>query len=314
MAKGDGFAVCTMKKQSGVGGGLSAHIDREVYDAELDRMIPFRPASVRDDTRTILNRECIESTVIIGRTQAIWNRLQEAGFSRKKDDKKEGKRKTRKLKDNAVIALCFVCTSDEGTMKKLEAEGKLDEWIKKTIGWFQKEFGKENVVSAVLHMDETTPHLHITVVPITDKETKKRKVRPKFDDNGTPIHNYERDENGNIILDDKGRATIKKRAYKKQEVEARLSAKDICNPGAMTRWQTDYAKAVESLGLKRGKFESKQANVAPAVYNLQQINGQLMAVEKEVREQEAIKKANAETIEQQENAKNKNEITLRSPE
>ena len=37
MAKGDGFAVCTMKKQSGGGGGLSAHIDREVYDAELDR-------------------------------------------------------------------------------------------------------------------------------------------------------------------------------------------------------------------------------------------------------------------------------------
>ncbi len=312
MAKGDGFAVCTMKKQSGGGGGLSAHIDREVYDAELDRMIPFRPASVRDDSRTILNRECIESTVIIGRTQAIWNRLQEAGFSRKKDDKKEGKRKTRKLKDNAVIALCFVCTSDEETMKKLEAEGKLDEWIKKTIGWFQKEFGKENVVSAVLHMDETTPHLHITVVPITDKEAKERKVRPKFDDDGTPIHNYERDENGNIILDDKGRATVKKRAYKKQEVEARLSAKDICNPGAMTRWQTDYAKAVESLGLKRGKFESKQANVAPAVYNLQQINGQLVAVEKEVQVQEAIKKANAETIEQQENAKNKNEITLRS--
>ena len=64
MAKGDGFAVCTMKKQSGGGGGLSAHIDREVYDAELDRMIPFRPASVRDDSCTILNRECIESTVI----------------------------------------------------------------------------------------------------------------------------------------------------------------------------------------------------------------------------------------------------------
>ena len=77
-------------------------------------------------------------------------------------------------------------------MKKLEAEGKLDEWIKKTIGWFQKEFGKKNVVSAVLHMDETTPHLHITVVPITDKDAKERKVRPKFDDDGTPIHNYER--------------------------------------------------------------------------------------------------------------------------
>ena len=58
MAKGDGFAVCTMKKQSGGGGGLSAHIDREVYDAELDRMIPFRPASVRDDSRRQSGTDC----------------------------------------------------------------------------------------------------------------------------------------------------------------------------------------------------------------------------------------------------------------
>ena len=187
-------------------------------------------------------------------------------------------------------------TGTHADMEQIEQLGRLDEWCQDNIDWLRKTYGADNVVSAVLHMDETTPHLHITVVPITDKEAKERKVRPKFDDDGTPIHNYERDENGNIILDDKGRATLKKRAYKKQEVEARLSAKDICNPGAMTRWQTDYAKAVESRGLKRGKFKSKQANVAPAVYNLQQINGQLVAVEKEVQEQEAIKKANAKNL------------------
>ena len=138
MAKGNGFAVCTMKKQTGRGGGLSAHIDREVYDPKQDKMIPFRPASVRDDSRTALNRECIESSMNIGRTQAIWKRLSEAGFSRRKDDEEEKKKKTRKIKDNAVIALCFVCTSDEETMKKLEKEGKLDAWIKKSIEWFQQ--------------------------------------------------------------------------------------------------------------------------------------------------------------------------------
>lgn len=279
MAKGNGFAVCTMKKQTGRGGGLSAHIDREVYDPKQDKMIPFRPASVRDDSRTALNRECIESSMNIGRTQAIWKRLSEAGFSRRKDDEEEKKKKTRKIKDNAVIALCFVCTSDEETMKKLEKEGKLDAWIKKSIEWFQREFGKENVVSAMLHMDETTPHLHITVVPITTAEAKERKEKPKFDENG--------------------RAIVKKRSYKKQKVSARLSAKDICNPLAMNRWQTEYAEAMKEFGMKRGVVGSKQKNVPPAEWNLQQLNGQLVAVEKEVQQQKGIKEANDTFIEKQ---------------
>lgn len=299
MAKGNGFAVCTMKKQTGRGGGLSAHIDREVYDPKQDKMIPFRPASVRDDSRTALNRECIESSMNIGRTQAIWKRLSEAGFSRRKDDEEEKEKKTRKIKDNAVIALCFVCTSDEETMKKLEKEGKLDAWIKKSIEWFQREFGKENVVSAMLHMDETTPHLHITVVPITTAEAKERKEKPKFDENGNPIKKYETDKDGKIILDEKGRAIVKKRSYKKQKVSARLSAKDICNPLAMNRWQTEYAEAMKEFGMKRGVVGSKQKNVPPAEWNLQQLNGQLVAVEKEVQQQKGIKEANDTFIEKQ---------------
>lgn len=288
-----------MKKQTGRGGGLSAHIDREVYDPKQDKMIPFRPASVRDDSRTALNRECIESSMNIGRTQAIWKRLSEAGFSRRKDDEEEKEKKTRKIKDNAVIALCFVCTSDEETMKKLEKEGKLDAWIKKSIEWFQREFGKENVVSAMLHMDETTPHLHITVVPITTAEAKERKEKPKFDENGNPIKKYETDKDGKIILDEKGRAIVKKRSYKKQKVTARLSAKDICNPLAMNRWQTEYAEAMKEFGMKRGVVGSKQKNVPPAEWNLQQLNGQLVAVEKEVQQQKGIKEANDTFIEKQ---------------
>ncbi|MBR0262766.1 MAG: plasmid recombination protein [Prevotella sp.] len=281
MAKGDRYVVLTMDKQTGNAGGLSAHIDREVYDAKTDRMVPFRPKSVRDDSRTALNRECIESAKKTGRTQAIWNRLREEGFSRStsEKDKTEGKKKTRKVKDDAVIALCFVCSSDEDTMKQLEAEGKLDEWIDSTIDWFRKEFGCENVVSAVLHMDETTPHLHVTVVPITHEALKPRKEKPKFDE--------------------KGRAIIKKRSYKKQEVTARLSAKDICNPVAMERWQTDYALAMAPFGLRRGIAGSKQKRVPPAEWNLQQVNGKLMAVEKEVEKQNAVIKANEAKIEEQ---------------
>lgn len=148
-------------------------------------------------------------------------------------------------------------------------------------------------------MDETTPHLHVTVVPITHETPKPRKEKPRFDENGIPIRKYETDKDGNIILDEKGRAIIKKRSYKKQEVTARLSAKDICNPVAMERWQTDYALAMASFGLRRGIAGSKQKRVPPAEWNLQQVNGKLMAVEKEVEKQKAVIKANEVKIEGQ---------------
>lgn len=61
MTKGDRFVVLTTDKQSGNVGGLSAHIDREVYDAYLDQMVTFRPKSVRDDSPTVFNRECVKT-------------------------------------------------------------------------------------------------------------------------------------------------------------------------------------------------------------------------------------------------------------
>lgn len=95
MAKGDRYVVLTMDKQTGNAGGLSAHIDREVYDAKTDRMVPFRPKSVRDDSRTALNRECIESV----RRQVVHKPSGTASVKRAFQDrllkriKRKGKRK-----------------------------------------------------------------------------------------------------------------------------------------------------------------------------------------------------------------------------
>ena len=33
--------------------------------------------------------------------------------------------------------------------------------------FYQKEIGEENIISAVVHMDEKTPHMHLSFVPIT---------------------------------------------------------------------------------------------------------------------------------------------------
>ncbi len=49
-------------------------------------------------------------------------------------------------------------------------EKEIDEehWKKQNVRWLQDTFGKENVISAVLHKDETTPHIHAVVIPVVN--------------------------------------------------------------------------------------------------------------------------------------------------
>ena len=45
------------------------------------------------------------------------------------------------------------------------------------LQWLHRTFGRENTVSAVLHMGEHTPHIHATVVPIVTGERRKAKKK-----------------------------------------------------------------------------------------------------------------------------------------
>lgn len=50
------------------------------------------------------------------------------------------------------------------------SDDKVNDWAKTSVEWLEKTFGgKENVLSAVLHMDEYTPHIHAIVMPIDER-------------------------------------------------------------------------------------------------------------------------------------------------
>ena len=53
--------------------------------------------------------------------------------------------------------------------------------------------GAENILSATIHFDETTPHLHLDYIPVIDGEMKRKDV-------------YLKDESGKCIRDEKGHA------------------------------------------------------------------------------------------------------------
>lgn len=229
------FAVLTADKQTGSGGGLSAHIDREKWDAEQSKLVPFVPQSVIHPQRSHLNKDYILQPGE-GRTAAIERRICEAGI-------------TRKIRDDQVKAITFICSSDHEKMQELWKTNKIDEWAKDCIAYLQKKFGQENVVAAALHMDEYSPHLHVTVVPIVQGQAKQRKPRPKLDDNGHPIEKP------------------KKRKYKKQVTNARLAAYDLMTPTTMTMWQTEFGALMGKYGMVRGIEGSNAKHMEPAKYN-----------------------------------------------
>jgi uncharacterized protein (DUF1778 family) len=53
-------------------------------------------------------------------------------------------------------------------------EKETAEFFKETYKFLENRYGRENVISAYVHMDETTPHLHFAFVPITKNTGKKK--------------------------------------------------------------------------------------------------------------------------------------------
>lgn len=73
---------------------------------------------------------------------------------------------SRAIRKDAVVVCNFIVTSDNETMDALGAD-RQREFFQDSVKWFSNRYGADRVLNATVHMDETTPHLHIGVMPIT---------------------------------------------------------------------------------------------------------------------------------------------------
>lgn len=144
-----GYVVLHLDKSPGNETAMTAHIART-------RMPPNAIPSL-----TCLNEELVEfPDGVTNRTEAIDHRLEHAGL-------------TRKIGTNQVRVIRVMLTGTQEDMQHIVQEGRLKAWCADNLEWLRQTFGAENVVSAVLHMDEATPHIHAAVVPIVTGERRK---------------------------------------------------------------------------------------------------------------------------------------------
>ena len=210
-----GYAVLHLEKAKGTDSRMSAHIERTVHPKNADR------------TRTHLNRELVQFPEgVRNRTQAIAHRIETAGIRRK-------------VSANQVKAIRILLTGSNKDMKQMEAEGRIEDWCNDSLKWIRETYGEQNLVSAVLHMDEKTPHIHATVIPIVTGERRKA---------------GQEEQNG------------KKKYRKKNPQDVRLCADDVMARHRLKHYQDTYAQAMNKYGLQRGVDGSLAKHISTMQY------------------------------------------------
>jgi len=69
-------------------------------------------------------------------------------------------------KDAIVMAQCLV-TSDKDFFDRIN-RSQQEMFFKKSLEFVKERYGEKNIISATVHLDEKTPHIHINFIPVTN--------------------------------------------------------------------------------------------------------------------------------------------------
>ncbi|NDV80206.1 hypothetical protein D0T57_14740 [Dysgonomonas sp. 511] len=235
---------------------MTDHIERKVIHPNVD------------PKRIHLNQELVEfPDGVKNRTEAIQHRLDTADLKRQ-------------IGKNQVKVIRVMISGSPEDMKRIESEGRLDEWCRDNMDYLKKTFGEDNLVAATLHMDETTPHIHASIVPIVRGERRQKKTKKKLEDNNQ--------------LQKPNEEQKPKRTYKKKDPNRpRLCVDDVMAREKLIEYQDTYAVAMAKYGLERGMKGSDARHITLTEHyrnqtiesnNLQINIEQLLAVEEAKRQ------------------------------
>lgn len=138
-----GYAVVHMMKiKSGAVGGIQSHNNRE-HEPKTN---PDVDMSRSEDNYDLISCDNYKRSIKEKLSNLVEN--------------------SRAVRKDAVVICNFIVTSDNETMNALGAD-RQREFFQDSVKWFSDRYGADRVLNATVHMDETTPHLHIGVMPIT---------------------------------------------------------------------------------------------------------------------------------------------------
>lgn len=156
-------------------GGMSASLQHTFRERETPNADPERGK---------------ENEILIGRDSA------EGVVQAWKDQAPE------KVRKNAVLAIEYLVTASPEAMAQM-GRADQDRYFARAVDWLKERHGPENILSAVIHRDETTPHLTAMVMPKDGRgklnareflggREKLRQMQSEFTDRVGRAHGLER--------------------------------------------------------------------------------------------------------------------------
>lgn len=214
-----------------------------------------------------------------------------------------------KTRSNSVVALDAIYTAS-GDFFKDKSNEENDQFFRDCLEFHQRKFG--HVISAVIHYDETTPHLHVLSVPLTtDNRLSARDVignranlsrmqteffeqvgRGYGLERGVQMDGQEKKEH--ISAQEHELREIKQEIAKGQEeLEAIEHSKETARTRAQTARQTatELQKEVEQLQEERSRQHNSLKMLSASKTDRQkELRGINNAIRQKQRELEAIRK------------------------
>ena len=88
-----------------------------------------------------------------------------------------------KVRKNAVLAVEHLMTASPEFFNEFDRETEdrlwqqhIWDWAYKSIKWAEEQYGKENILTAQVHLDESTPHIHLVTIPLVEGKLNARKI------------------------------------------------------------------------------------------------------------------------------------------
>lgn len=173
---------------------------------------------------------------------------------------------SRKLRSDAIYMNSFVVGSDKQFFDRLSLQEQYA-FFNQCVQFFARKYGQENILSAVIHEDESTPHMHLNIVPIVNQKLCSKDL---FDKTKLSILQTE-------LYQDVGRKfglmRGKEGSQAKHLSTAEYKAKKILQQAEDIREQTkQYAQALEETErgeISKNKHKLREQVVATVTENKQ---------------------------------------------
>lgn len=138
------YGVCRLRKYSeGAVSGIEKHVERRATISHTNPNIQRAKSSKNYD----LHFEYDDTF-----KKQIRERFAECGIKKKRKD---------------AVVLCELLFTASHDFFEGKTEKEIKEYFQKCYDFVSNKYGNDNIVSAMVHLDEFTPHMHLCLTPIT---------------------------------------------------------------------------------------------------------------------------------------------------